>query len=150
MNFFCPFQLSRISQSNGLQLAERPQEIDTIGDREMDRIKRYMENVGKEQKIHILFVVIPDSGPTYSRIKQMAEIENNFGVLTQCVKGGTIFRKRGDPSTISNILLKVNAKLNGTNHKVQTSPILNSSPGKVMILGADVTHPSPEMKMIPR
>lgn len=109
-----------------------------------------MENVGQAQKIHILFVVIPDSGPTYSRIKTMAEIENNFGVLTQCIKGGTIFRKRNDGSTISNILLKVNAKLNGTNHKLQTSPILNDAPGKVMIIGADVTHPSPEMKSIPR
>lgn len=141
-------QLYRCSQTTGLKLAKEPLEIESIGDRDMGRIQTYLERVGKAQQIHILFVVIPDSGPTYSKIKQHAEI--NYGVLTQCIKGGTIFRKRNDGSTISNILLKVNAKLNGTNHKLTQSAILTASPKKVMIIGADVTHPSPEMKSIPR
>lgn len=59
-----------------------------------------------------------------------------------------MFKKRNDGSTISNILLKVNAKLNGTNHKLQASPILSGK--KVMVIGGDVTHPSPEQKFIPR
>lgn len=140
-------QLYRCSVPTNLQLAERPADIQTIGDRELNRIQKYMEQAGKQQKIHILFVVIPDSGPTYSKIKQAAEI--NYGVLTQCIKGGTVFRKRSDGSTISNILLKVNAKLNGTNHKLQSSPIISASPGKIMVMGADVTHPSPEQRSIP-
>ena len=54
----------------------------------------------------------------------------------------------------SNILLKVNGKLNGTNHKIADdrdallkslmAPIEN-----VMYLGADVTHPSPDQRQIP-
>lgn len=46
-------------------------------------------------------------------MKQVAEL--NVGVLTQCLKSGTVFKKLND-ATIGNILLKVNAKLDGINH----------------------------------
>lgn len=62
--------------------------------------------------------------------------------------------ERDDRSTISNILLKVNAKLNGTNHKLETSPIVSANNWKngkkYMVMGADVTHPSPGQEQIPR
>lgn len=105
-----------------------------------------MDKIAKEGKIRILFVVVPDGGPMYAKIKQTAEIQ--CGILTQCIKSFTVYKKRTDPSTISNILLKVNAKLNGTNHKLQASPIMNGS--KCMLIGADVTHPSPDQTKIPR
>lgn len=133
-------------------MAEEPNEIRSIGDRDFRRTEQMMdkemERFGKERKVQIVFVIVPDSGPTYAKVKQKAEI--NYGVLTQCIKGNTVFRKRNDGSTISNILLKVNAKLNGTNHKLQSSAILSKAPGKIMVIGADVTHPSPEQKTIPR
>lgn len=139
-----------MSKSSGLNLADQPDDIKNISD--IRRVESMMEEelatIKREQKVQIVFVIIPDSGPTYARLKQKAEIDH--GVLTQCIKGGTVFRKRNDGSTISNILLKVNAKLNGTNHKLQSSAILSKSPGKVMVIGADVTHPSPEQKTIPR
>lgn len=131
-----------------MNLADSPDEIKNVSDREERLIESELERFGKEKKVQIVFVIIPDSGPTYAKIKQKAEI--NHGVLTQCIKGGTVFRKRKDGSTISNILLKVNAKLNGTNYKLQSSAILTKTPGKVMVIGADVTHPSPEQKTIPR
>lgn len=101
----------------------------------------------KQNNCRILFCIIPDFGNAYAPTKQAAEIR--CGMLTQCIKAGTVFRKGGDPSTINNILLKVNAKLNGTNHKLQdtASPILK---GDCMVLGADVTHPSPDQTRIPR
>lgn len=99
----------------------------------------------RERNTQVLFCVIPDSGDTYARIKQAAELR--CGVLTQCIKAGTMFRKGKDGSTVSNILLKVNAKLNGINHKLKTSPVLD---GKCMFIGADVTHPSPDQSRIPR
>lgn len=129
-------------------MAQNPTEIYTFTDRDMPRIEKTIEQIGKNKEVRILFVVVPDSGQMYARIKQMAEIR--FGVLTQCIKAGTVYRKRNDGSTISNILLKVNAKLNGTNHKLKTSAILTTYPGKVMVVGADVTHPSPEQRSIPR
>ena len=97
-----------------------------------------------KEGIELMFCIVPDSGPSYAMVKQSAELR--CGVLTQCIKAGTVYRKRNDGSTISNILLKVNAKMNGTNHKLQQTPVLN---GKCMVIGADVTHPSPDQSRIP-
>lgn len=139
-------QLYRCSGPTGLLLAAQPSDIFIVKDRDpIPKTQSELQRIGREKKIRIVFCVIPDSGQTYARIKQAAEID--YGVLTQCIKGNTVFRKRRDGSTISNILLKVNAKLNGTNHRLTSSPILN---GKVMLIGADVTHPSPEQTQIPR
>lgn len=132
----------RVSRPTNLNLAETHA---YIRDADPRIIEKEMEQA-KREGIRILFCVIPDSGPVYAKIKQMAE--TRVGVLTQCIKGGTVFRKRSDGSTISNILLKVNAKLNGTNHTLDNFPILRSS--KCMLVGADVTHPSPDQTRIPR
>lgn len=123
-------------------------DIHEISDRARDEeIIRLMDNL-KSQDVKILFCIIPDGGGTYATVKQTAEIRSK-GILTQCIKAGTVYRKGNDASTISNILLKVNAKLNGTNHSLlqNESPILN---GKCMVMGADVTHPSPDQSRIPR
>lgn len=50
-------------------------------------------------------------------------------------------------STVDNILLKINAKLNGLNHSLSVTPKCLQRP--CMIMGADVTHPSPESRDIP-
>lgn len=99
---FHSFQLYSVSCSTGLQLNERPTLIQSYSDREEPKIVRELERIAKENRIKILFVVIPDSGPTYSTIKKLAEIRVPNGVLTQCIKAGTVFRKRSDMSTISN------------------------------------------------
>lgn len=106
-------------------------------------IDEFLKQQGKSVKV--LFCIIPDGGDTYAKVKQSAELR--CGVLTQCIKAFTMSRKGTDRSTVSNILLKVNAKLAGTNHKLQRSPILDN---KCMIIGADVTHPSPDQSKIPR
>ncbi|XP_017774765.1 PREDICTED: protein argonaute-3-like isoform X2 [Nicrophorus vespilloides] len=90
----------------------------------------------------LVFVVIPDDNMVYSRVKTAAEIMK--GVLTQCIKQNTM--KNMKDSTLSNILLKVNAKLNGVNHDIKpTYPL----PPNTMFMGADVTHPSPESNDTP-
>ncbi|KAH8296708.1 hypothetical protein KR054_010098, partial [Drosophila jambulina] len=93
----------------------------------------------------LAFVIIPQFGVTYSTIKQKAELQH--GILTQCIKQFTIERKL-NPQTIGNILLKVNSKLNGLNHKLKDDPrqpMLKNT----MYLGADVSHPSPDQREIP-
>ncbi|KAH8239991.1 hypothetical protein KR032_010021, partial [Drosophila birchii] len=93
----------------------------------------------------LAFVIIPQVGVTYSTIKQKAELQH--GILTQCIKQFTVERKL-NPQTIGNILLKVNSKLNGLNHKLKDDPrqpMLKNA----MFLGADVSHPSPDQREIP-
>lgn len=93
-----------------------------------------------------------DRGTSYAKIKQNAELA--VGILTQCIKENTVNRSLRDRTVFSNILLKVNAKLNGTNHKISQDKEMNlkklMEPIKnVMYLGADVTHPSPDQREIP-
>ncbi|XP_016662198.1 protein argonaute-2 isoform X1 [Acyrthosiphon pisum] len=111
-------------------------------------IKTSIGNVFTKQKAcntELIVVVIPDyPAGIYASVKQKSELE--VGILTQCIKSKTMFRM--NTSTSSNILLKINSKLNGINH---TLAIRSSPPSMegAIIFGADVTHPSPEQTTIP-
>lgn len=99
----------------------------------------------------LVFVIVIDRNDCYARVKQAAELK--VGILTQCIKAGTIFKMgRGNPQmTINNILLKVNSKLNGTNQLIQENSFnnFNTAASGVMFIGADVTHPSPDQRDMP-
>jgi eukaryotic translation initiation factor 2C len=93
---------------------------------------------------------VPETKDAYARIKQVAELK--LGILTQCIKSRTMGRM--DMSCVSNILLKVNAKVNGLNHRIGDSNNNKSIPKLLgtnlfMFIGADVTHPSPDQTTIP-
>lgn len=45
-------------------------------------------------------------------VKQSSELQ--VGILTQCIKSKTMYKMNSSTST--NILLKINSKLNGINH----------------------------------
>ena len=64
-----------------------------------------------------------------------------FGLRTQCITATNV--KRANNQLIGNMLLKMNAKLNGINNicKNPDGSLLLSKP--TMIMGADVTHPAP-------
>ncbi|XP_055305199.1 protein argonaute-2-like [Sitodiplosis mosellana] len=147
-------KLHEISKSNGVNLAPQPSYFESLisrGEKYVpdykleQRIREQFDLLGNRDEIKILFCIIPDNGQIYGKIKKVAEID--CGVLTQCIKARTVKDRRTDPSTLSNIMLKVNVKLNGTNHKLETCPILTNA--KCMFVGADVTHPSPDQKTIP-
>jgi eukaryotic translation initiation factor 2C len=110
-------------------------------------IQKVMERM---KDAELIVCIIPDGGDAYARVKQCSEL--NLGILTQCIKSRTMSRM--DQSCVGNILLKVNAKVNGVNHKIgasqnnQTIPQLLKT-NNFMVIGADVTHPSPEQKTIP-
>uniref|UniRef100_A0A1Y1MI53 Uncharacterized protein n=1 Tax=Photinus pyralis TaxID=7054 RepID=A0A1Y1MI53_PHOPY len=112
----------------------------------MVRIQRPKEKETIEAKFNelsdqqLILVIIPDQKQIYSYVKQAAEI--SVGVMTQCVKRKNVFSPQS--STVRNLLLKVNAKLNGLNHTLYETPRCLKEP--CMIMGADVTHPSPESR----
>lgn len=98
----------------------------------------------KRANYDLIIMVIRDFGSDYANVKQAAEL--TVGCLTQCIKAKTMYKSLNS-ATIGNILLKVNAKLNGLNHCFKTRPPCLARP--CMIMGADVTHPSPEAVNIP-
>jgi eukaryotic translation initiation factor 2C len=95
--------------------------------------------------VQLVVVVVPDRGDCYAKVKQVAQL--NIGILTQCVKSRTMSRM--NPSTCSNILLKVNSKLNGVNRTLASVSKPRCLLRPVMIVEADVTHPSPDQTDIP-
>lgn len=141
--------MERMGNESGIQLG-RPIDIKCIPThrqlpaRLKDQIISYFKGL-KENKVKLVVVVIPTNVDLYSIVKQAAEL--NVGILTQCVKAKTMFKM--NQSIVGNILLKVNSKLNGVNHKIAGSnlPIIMREP--TMIVGADVTHPSPDQTDIP-
>ncbi|KAG5862205.1 Protein argonaute-2, partial [Gonioctena quinquepunctata] len=132
----------RTSESCGMQITTRAEQPFASMGNLADSIRSYFQKQLSKQ-YDVIFVVVPNSGPQYSFVKTAAEI--NTGCLTQCIKMRTLGKL--NPQTITNILLKVNAKLNGTNHFLTTRPPIMNRP--CMIMGADVTHPSPDSRDIP-
>lgn len=102
----------------------------------------------KKNGYKFVVVIVTEQDNNYARVKQAAELQ--VGILTQCIKSLTLL-KRMNPSTVKNILLKLNAKLNGKNHEIQeiSYNTINAVNSGVMFVGADVTHPSPDQKSIP-
>ncbi|KAI8422656.1 hypothetical protein MSG28_006428 [Choristoneura fumiferana] len=98
-----------------------------------------------DEQVKFLFIVVSTRGKDYyHKVKQMAE--RDVGILTQCIKEFTA-EKRMNPQTVRNILLKVNSKLMGINQALDNRSMPAClKQGRVMVVGADVTHPSPEQK----
>ncbi|KAI8621752.1 Piwi domain-containing protein [Chytriomyces sp. MP71] len=94
------------------------------------------------RKAQLIFCVIPERSSTYDKIKHISETQT--GVLTQCLLGKKQFTHRGLPQGVgTNLALKVNAKLGGTNTTVNPHNYLSSlAKDRVptMILGCDLTR----------
>lgn len=144
----------KVAKNQNVRLVDTPG-IDDIFSINMLRSRQAdMEGIlGDCQKkgYKLVVVIIIDRNECYSMVKKAAELK--VGILTQCIKSNTIFRMgRGNPlMTVGNILLKVNAKLNGKNQEIVEKSYLtfNSKVDGVMFVGADVTHPSPDQRNIP-
>ncbi|XP_011135141.1 protein argonaute-2 isoform X2 [Harpegnathos saltator] len=105
--------------------------------------KLFME----KKNLKLIFVILPNhTDAVYGKVKKISELR--VGVLTQCVKIKNVYSTNS--STAHNILLKVNSKLNGINHTFtsRTMPYCLRDTN-YMLIGADVSHPSPDAKDIP-
>ena len=89
----------------------------------------------------IMFIVTGEES-LYNEIKLTGDIKE--GIPTQCVAEKNVKRLTG--SFLSNLVLKINTKLGGTNGVIASNQdrpeMLSKSREGAMIVGADVTHPS--------
>lgn len=91
--------------------------------------------------IRLLLVVLPyASTALYDQIKLNAD---KIGVHTVCVVGSLFMKEQGQQQYFSNVALKFNLKLGGINHVVESARLGMLSEDKTMVVGIDVTHPSP-------
>ncbi|KAG5317663.1 AGO2 protein, partial [Pseudoatta argentina] len=112
---------------------------------------RSITNYFNEYKdLQLIIVVIPDNTDViYGNVKKITEMD--IGVLTQCIKYKTFekcINPKTGPTTVKNILQKINSKLNGVNHILEKMPTCLSNCSCIFV-GADVTHPAPDSKSAP-
>ncbi|KAI4711216.1 hypothetical protein J4E89_003781 [Alternaria sp. Ai002NY15] len=92
--------------------------------------------------LDLLFIVLPEANiPLYKRIKTLAD--KDYGLHTICSVGSKLAKERGRDQYIANVALKFNLKLGGTNQVVENKNLGIIDQNKTMVVGIDVTHPSP-------
>ncbi|XP_042908422.1 protein argonaute-4 [Parasteatoda tepidariorum] len=106
-------------------------------------IQELLKNVKKEfigvqrNLIQFIVVVIPyKSKILYRNVKQIAEVE--LGLLTQCIDHKNVLKC--NPSLLSNLCQKINAKMGGINHTLTQGEIPKIMEKPVIVIGADVSH----------
>lgn len=108
-----------------------------------ESLKTRLEKYRDTNKVRFLLVVLPGKDiPLYSRIKRIGDVE--LGISTVCVINDNFCDTRNRVTqTYANVALKVNLKLGGINHKVTGENLGIINEKKTMVVGIDVTHPSP-------
>ncbi|KAL7791377.1 Piwi domain-containing protein [Trichoderma ceciliae] len=92
--------------------------------------------------LQLLFVILPATPiPLYNRIKHLGDVK--YGIHTICSVGTKIAKPQGQDQYLRNLALKFNLKLGGSNQLVDPTRLGFISEDKTMIVGIDVTHPSP-------
>lgn len=125
---------------HGGKIAGRPIIIDLTGDT-AEAVHRLYLNTGNnfKQRPQLLLFIVPNKDTlVYHRIKK--SMDCRFGVPSQILQRAHVERKQ--PQYMSNVAMKVNAKLGGVTCKAASRQDSLSRPG-CMIIGADVSHAAP-------
>lgn len=97
-------------------------------------------------RLNLLLVVLPgrdksDNTELYSYIKTLGDTK--YGIHTICVVGQKFTGEKGQDQYFANVALKFNLKLGGNNQMVEPARLSFIQEDKTMLVGVDVTHPSP-------
>lgn len=118
----------------GMDLTVNPDSPEAAIDNAISRFSR------SERRPKLLMVILPDSTTAvYNRIKYACDVKE--GLLNVCVIANKF--AKNDPQYFANVALKFNLKLGGNNLFLDNSKLGLLAQGRTMVVGADVTHPSP-------
>ncbi|KAI3335386.1 RNA interference and gene silencing protein [Ustulina deusta] len=88
----------------------------------------------------LVLVIIPEAiTAVYDRIKYICDVKE--GILNVCVLDSKLSKE--DPQYLASVGLKFNLKLGGINHLLDPAKLGFIAQKKTMVVGIDVTHPSP-------
>ena len=91
--------------------------------------------------IEMLMIILPDkSASLYATVKYLGDVR--YGIHTICCQAQKLTEKP-DAQYLANVALKWNLKRGGVNHSLSNDKLPVISQGKTMLVGMDVTHPSP-------
>lgn len=118
-----------------------------------DMVKATFERAGKAAKVIAggpqapppqLFVCLVDGdADLYAAIKRIAICELPSPVASQCMLARKALNAKGQAQYAANVAMKVNVKLGGHNHAVESQNDLPSLGPQTMIMGADCSHGPP-------
>ena len=146
------YELCDVGRNSGIMIADPRDVISPRIDNRDDEFRKICsleKEFGSLMKKHnpVMFMVfLNDNKPyplpnkeMYKHVKRICDTE--LGVLSQCIKDKNVFK--ANKSTLANICLKMNAKLGGINHCIDTSktPFAQLFKRPIMFIGADVNHP---------
>ena len=98
----------------------------------------------------LLVIILPSKNDEpYNTIKTLADTKLGFHTVCVIGENGKFYTKKPEEYN-ANVILKINLKLGGMNHKLAENPKLVENPkplglignGTTMVVGIDVTHPS--------
>ena len=94
-----------------------------------------------DRGMEMIMVILPEkSASLYANCKYMADVKH--GIHTICCQGAKL-DLGSNIAYLANVALKWNLKKGGVNHTLANDKLPIISQGKTMLLGMDVTHPSP-------
>ncbi|KAI1763097.1 Piwi-domain-containing protein [Hypoxylon sp. FL1150] len=130
-------ELTKTGIEYSLPVTLRSHIVQLFNDGDADKV--FIEASRILPKIRLLLVIFPSplSAATYSAIKKQGDII--YGIATICVVGQKLKDTPSFAQYIGNMAMKFNLKLGGENHSVNFGSELQNT----MIVGIDVTHPSP-------
>lgn len=95
----------------------------------------------ESNKIPLVFIILPnDDKWLYARIKYYGD--TRYGIHTICSVGSKLAKENGQGMYMGNLALKFNLKGGGVNHSIANT-LANPLDASTMLMGIDVTHPSP-------
>lgn len=121
--------------------------INNVQDPEPELDKVISRAANAQPKIKLLLVVLPNNkSAIYNAVKRLCDIK--YGIHTiGVIADGKKFAKALDGSDnsqyLANVALKFNLKLGGQNQLLQPADLGFVNEGQTMLIGLDVTHPSP-------
>ena len=105
-----------------------------------ERRSREMDDKRQQGKLKFLFVIMPEKNTRlYNAIKKSADTV--LGFHTSCMLPDKV--KKASSQYFANVAMKVNLKLGGSNQLAMPSSLGILKQAGTMVLGIDVTHPSP-------
>ncbi|KAI9759043.1 MAG: hypothetical protein M4579_002632 [Chaenotheca gracillima] len=105
-------------------------------------IGKVFEAIRNKSRVRMLLVVLPEkSQGLYATVKFLGDVK--WGLHTLCCVAPTVARQKFPEQYFANVAMKWNLKKGGVNQQIPPEK-LGILSTKTMVVGIDVTHPSPD------
>lgn len=126
--------------------APAPQAGRTLQIRNADDPGPEVDTAFRAVKVPLLLVILPNNkAPIYNAVKQAGDIKYGIHTINVVGEGRKFAKGLQDENAqyFANVALKLNLKFGGQNQLLRNADLGFVSEGKTMLVGMDVTHPSP-------